>query len=256
MDDLKAQNNISNIDPIDKVNSVLQILHSQTEFVGQAIAVNAREQFSRYHCVSSQELMSILFLLLYEQIINVPDKENPHSSLRITIKGYERLRALKLLRKDSRSCFVAMWLAKNMEDVYENAIRPAIEYIEDGENNPRFKALRIDNVDHTNDINDEIIASIRRSRFMVCDLTGYRGGVYFEAGFAYGLGLEVIYTCREDWIKQKKYFLRDKNDKPFEYNQEGIHFDLEHRNRIDWSLDDPNSFKEKLTKRIKAVIID
>jgi len=25
---------------------------------------------------------------------------------------------------------------------------------------------------------------------MVCDLTGYRGGFYFEAGFAYGLGLE------------------------------------------------------------------
>jgi len=38
---------------------------------------------------------------------------------------------------------------------------------------------------------------------MICDLTGYRGGVYFEAGFAYGLGLEVIYTCRKDWTKEE-----------------------------------------------------
>ena len=44
---------------------------------------------------------------------------------------------------------------------------------------------------------------------MVCDLTGYRGGVYFEAGFASGLGLPVIYTCRKDWAKNQK--LADKN---------------------------------------------
>jgi len=44
---------------------------------------------------------------------------------------------------------------------------------------------------------------------MVCDLTGYRGGIYFEAGFAYGLGLDVIYTCREDWCKEE--ILKDKN---------------------------------------------
>jgi nucleoside 2-deoxyribosyltransferase len=62
---------------------------------------------------------------------------------------------------------------------------------------------QIDNVEHVNDINDEIIGQIRRSRFVVCDLTGYRGGVYFEAGFAYGLGLDVIYTCRKDWTKEE-----------------------------------------------------
>ena len=99
---------------------------------------------------------------------------------------------------------------------------------------------------------------------MVCDLTGYRGGVYWEAGFAYGLGLEVIFTCRKDWIKAtplkdqegkviKK--LLDNNGNKIEIKKDGIHFDLEHRNRIDWEKTDLKGFEDKLTKRIKAVII-
>lgn len=135
--------------------------------------------------------------------------------------------------------------------------------MEPGQTEPRFKAVKIDNVEHSNDINDEIIAQIRRSRFMVCDLTGYRGGVYFEAGFAYGLGLDVIYTCRDDWAKDE-YFkdnsgkeirsLLDGNGNKIEIKKEGVHFDLAHRNRIEWSPAKLEEFAEKLTNRIKALI--
>jgi nucleoside 2-deoxyribosyltransferase len=123
--------------------------------------------------------------------------------------------------------------------------------------------VKIDNVEHVNDINDEIIAQIRRSRFMVCDLTGYRGGVYFEAGFAYGLGLEVIYTCRKDWTKEeilcdsagnKIETLLDGAGKEIAIKKEGVHFDLVHRNRIEWVPDELEGFKTKLANRIKAVI--
>jgi nucleoside 2-deoxyribosyltransferase len=148
--------------------------------------------------------------------------------------------------------------------VYEKAIKPAIKYREDDSSEPRFKAIKIDNVEHVNDINDEIIAAIRRSRFMVCDLTGYRGGVYFEAGFAYGLGLPVIYTCRKDWTKEqilrskdrkKIKELYDENMKPLRVRKEGVHFDLAHRNRVEWEEDKLDEFKVKLENRIKAVII-
>ena len=60
-----------------------------------------------------------------------------------------------------------------------------------------YEAVRIDEKEHTNKIDDEIIAEIRRSRFVVADFTqgkdGARGGVYYEAGFAHGLGIEVIF---------------------------------------------------------------
>jgi nucleoside 2-deoxyribosyltransferase len=182
----------------------------------------------------------------------------------ITVKGYQRLREIMKPGKDSKQCFVAMWFASGMNEVYEKAIKSAIEFTEKGESSPRFEAVRIDDVEHTNDINDEIIAQIRRSRFMVCDLTGYRGGVYFEAGFAYGLGLEVIYTCREDWCREQLLkdannnevmFLFDNKKNKVEIKKEGVHFDLAHRNRIEWSPDNLEDFRVELENGIKAVIV-
>ena len=74
-----------------------------------------------------------------------------------------------------------MWFDKTMDNFFFNGIQPAIEH--DG-----TKCIRIDFKEHNNKICDEIIAEIRRSRYLVADFTGNRGGVYYEAGFAYGLG--------------------------------------------------------------------
>ncbi len=174
--------------------------------------IKIQNDYPFYHCIIQEELRKIIMLLHEQDLIIAPDKANPQNVLKITAKGYQRLRELKRPGRDSRLCFIAMWFRPEMNDVYENAIKPAIEFIEEGEMEPRFHAVKIDNVEHVNDINDEIIATIRRSRFMVCDLTGYRGGVYFEAGFAYGLGLDIIYTCRKDWIKPEILKNADKEE--------------------------------------------
>ncbi len=250
------------LDPLDKMDNVLKNLERSSEHTGSTIDLNPEFDFPYYHCYNRDELNSMLLLLGQDSFIS-HNPGRPTSHLRLARKGYQRLRELRK-HKDSRQCFAAMWLTSELNHVYENAIKLAIEYNEEGQAEPRFKALRIDNKEHTNDINDEIIAEIRRSRFMVCDLTGYRGGVYWEAGFAYGLGLEVIYICRKDWIKPE--ILKDDNGKDIkelldskgkriEIKKEGIHFDLEHRNRIEWEEADLEGFKDRLTKRIKAVII-
>jgi hypothetical protein len=36
--------------------------------------------------------------------------------------------------------------------------------------------------------------------------------------------------------------------------KEGVHFDLDHRNRIEWEPDKLEDFKTKLANRIKAII--
>ena len=99
---------------------------------------------------------------------------------------------------------------------------------------------------------------------MVCDLTGYRGGVYFEAGFAKGLGLDIIYTCKKDWVRsdllqdgedQRIEVLYDSNGSEIRIKKEGIHFDLDHMNRIEWEENNLEEFKTKLMTRIKAVIV-
>lgn len=252
------------LDPLDKMDHALSQLYKSSSYVGQDVMIELATDYPLYHCSNFKELGEVLKLLSNEKLIETRVKTiGNHYYLSITTKGYQRLRTIANPGGDSRYGFVAMWFNPETQKVYEKAIKPAIEYKEDGEDSSRFEAIKVDDVEHINDINDEIIAQIRRSRFMVCDLTGYRGGVYFEAGFAYGLGLEVIYTCREDWADnddlhdengKKVNTLFDSNKKPIDIKKEGVHFDLAHRNRIQWSPDKLPEFKTALENRIKAVI--
>lgn len=147
----------------------------------------------------------------------------------LTPKGYA---FLDQGNPDSFQAFIAMWFDKAMDETYENGFERAIR--ESG-----YKPLRIDRKEHINKIDDEIIAEIRRSRFIVADFTSDhknpRGGVYFEAGFALGLKIPVIWTCREDMI-------------------EYVHFDTRQFNHIVWS--DAEGLYTKLKNRIGAVIGD
>jgi hypothetical protein len=82
-----------------------------------------------------------------------------------------------------------------------------------------YSPVRLDDEDYVGGITDEIMAQIRRSRFVVADYTGQRHNVYFEAGFALGLGLTVIPTCQAD-----------ENDK--------LQFDIRHLNTLVWKSPD------------------
>jgi hypothetical protein len=77
------------------------------------------------------------------------------------------------------------------------------------------------------------MAEIRRSRFVVADYTQQKNGVYFEVGFALGLGLTVIPTCRADEVDQ-------------------LHFDIRHLNTLAWTK--PDDLALKLSQRIRGVI--
>ena len=129
-----------------------------------------------------------------------------------TVDGYSRI-AEQQANVDTSQAFVAMWFDDSMKEAFENGMEPAIK--EAG-----YNTLRIDRKDHINKIDDEIIAELRRSRFVVADFThgndGARGGVYYEAGFAHGLSLPVIFTCRKD-------------------SMSSLHFDTNHYNHIEWT---------------------
>lgn len=101
-----------------------------------------------------------------------------------------------------------------------------------------FKPLRIDGKEHNNSITDEIVAEIRKSRFVVADLTDKNAGAYFEAGFALGLGKPVIWTCQQTDI-----------DKPG-----GIHFDTRQYGIVPWTAGDWPDFVQRLSKRIEATL--
>jgi nucleoside 2-deoxyribosyltransferase/predicted RNA-binding Zn-ribbon protein involved in translation (DUF1610 family) len=257
--------NYRHLDALDKMDQVILTLDKMSNrIVGKPVRIHSFFDISRFHCQDRNELETVLSYLVGEGYIHeLPGGTAEETDYTLSRKGYERLRQVKL-PDVSKTCFVAMWFTPEMQMIYDQAVKPAIEFIEKGQTESRFKAIKIDNVEHINDINDEIIANIRRSRFMVCDLTGYRGGVYFEAGFAYGLGLPVIYTCRKDWSSEDKLrdkdgnvieTLKDSSGREIRVKKEGVHFDLAHRNRIEWEEDKLDEFRVALENRIKAVIV-
>ena len=149
----------------------------------------------------------------------------------LTVNGYNRI-AEKVKNTDSTQAFVAMWFDDTVLDAYKQGIEPGIE-------DAGYRPLRIDQEQDVEKIDDAIIAGIRRSRFLVADFTqgedGARGGVYFEAGFAYGLGIPVIHTCRKDMVDE-------------------LAFDTRQYNHILWET--PEELRDALAKRISARIGD
>ena len=82
----------------------------------------------------------------------------------MTVEGYKRLEEIETTNQDSTKVFIAMWFDPSMDEVWDKGIKPAIT--EAG-----YKPVRIDRKEHMNKIDDEIIAEIRRSRFVVADFT-------------------------------------------------------------------------------------
>lgn len=146
----------------------------------------------------------------------------------ITPNGYETLGRLRQGGSESTIGFCAMWFAPENEPLWTEAFAPGIR-------NAGYSPIRIDRQEHTNMIDDEIIATIRRSKFLVSDFTGQRGGVYFESGFALGFGLRVIWTCRADELS-------------------AVHFDNRQYNFLVWEREKLSDLAKRLQNRIEATI--
>lgn len=155
----------------------------------------------------------------------------------LTPHGFGRLEEVSRHHPNTRNAFVAMWFDPSMAVAFEEGIAPALAAA-------GYAPVRVDRLHHTGKIDDEIVAQIRRARFVVADFTCGttsgearqaipRGGVYYEAGFAMGLDIPVIWCVRADQI----------ND---------VHFDTRQFPHITWST--PAELRMALYNRVAAVI--
>lgn len=202
--------------------------------IGESVSVqdqiNFCEAMAHSESIRPTEVYFLLDYLRERKLLRVNDL----GGYIVTVKGYSRIEELKNVRTESRQAFVAMWFDDSMDSLWEHGIKAGIK-------DAGYEAIRIDRQEHNNKIDDEIIAQIRRSRFLVADFTqgesGARGGVYYEAGFARGLGIPVVSTCRQDMLKENL-----------------LHFDTRQFNHIGW--EQPEQLRKVLANRISATIGD
>ena len=153
--------------------------------------------------------------------------EKIYGALLISAKGWLRAEELHTSISSSDSAFIAMWFDDEVTKEYRKAVEATVNYC-------GYKPVMIDEEQYNGFIMDQVTFLIRQARFVIADFTsraeidengktrnGVRGGVYWEAGMAYGLGKQVIHTC--------------------ENNEEAlvrVHFDVDQYNTIRWKRDD------------------
>jgi len=135
-------------------------------------------------------------------------------------------------------CFVATAFDhKDVDDIYDKIIEPVLREL-------NIKSLRIDRVEHNEDIDDHIFNLIDQSQICIADLTYARPSVYYEAGYAFGSGKPVIYLARRDHLRPREHD---------DFGNFRVHFDLQMKNIIDWT--EPNkTFEKRLRSRVNHVI--
>jgi len=214
------------------IGSVIEIFKNEI-YVSKFSAIFFIENDDKYE----ERLFSIIAMMEemgYIRIVN-----SVYRALKIDYSGWERIDRIQADNRIYNKGFIAMWYDKSMIE-YRQAIIDAIS--ESG-----YVHSIIDEKEYNGQIVPEIFYEIETSNFVVADLTGNRGGVYYEAGYALALGKVLIVTVKDININ-------DNNLSEQEILKYTPHFDVAQRNQIRYK--DAEDLKAKLIRRITATVGD
>ena len=214
-------------DMLQKLDRLLVSLAKLTERLGQPLPLAPAERGLGY-TINIYEFESQINNLIDLGYLNREHRTGADPTMvSVSVRGLDRVQKLRETRGwESNRAFVAMWFDGSMQHTYERGLKAGIEAA-------GYEAMRIDQIEHNDLIDDRIVAGLRECRFVVADYTNHRNGVYYEAGFAHGMGKTVIMCCREE----------DKTE---------IHFDINHRNFV--LYESPEDLAQKLKVRILATV--
>lgn len=210
---------------IDKTNRIMRYFGKTSSSIGQQIKIDYINETPLFFCKTPVETSSLLKYLLEKGLLDGRFTSND-CTYWLTVEGWNAYENLNKIDSESKIAFVAMSFNEEHKAIMDDAITPACDSC-------GFFAHRVDKSEHNEKICDRIIADIKQSRFVIADFTAQKHGVYFEAGYALGLGLPVIWCCKES-------------------DKDNLHFDTRQYNHIIWK--DLEDLQKKLINRIKATI--
>lgn len=157
-------------------------------------------------------------------------ESTPPLKFQMKFDGWEYFDHLQSESSDSRIAFMAMKFGdEELNSVVENIFRKAVA-------KTGFELRILTDVPKAGLIDDRLRVEIRRSRFLIADVTHNNPGAYWEAGFAEGLGKPVIYTCKQE-----------------AFEAGASHFDTNHHLTVMWH-EDVDQVAEDLKATIRATL--
>lgn len=207
-----------------KVSRILQYIARQSATPGAWVPFDEANVGPLFDVGTTQELDYLTKHLVDLGAVDPQETFGP-TRFRLTVRGWEMAAPIGGGGVPG-TCFVAMAFHESLNGTYDGAIKPAVQA-------SGLDDVRVDRIEHNGVITDVIIAEIRRAQVVIADVTLQRQGVYFEAGFALGLGRTVIWSCRSDEIER-------------------VHFDTRQYNHVVWT--DDADLRIKLEARIRATV--
>jgi nucleoside 2-deoxyribosyltransferase len=210
---------------------LLKNIERRMDFPGQEVSLIPKIHYPLSWAKNEKEFVYYLQSLAERGLIRFPDEnlrtiKDPYQVVHITAAGWDYLEKNARTTAISDQAFVAMSFSPALKTIWENGIKKAIE-------RAGYVAYRVDSEPHADRIDVKIMAEIRNSQFLVADVTEQKRGVYFEAGYALGMGIPVLWLCRKDDLKN-------------------AHFDTNHYNHVLW--ENETGLKEELYSFVCAII--
>lgn len=161
---------------------------------------------------------------------------NSGEDIMLTPKALARVDELQKDISNNKDVFVAM--------AFNDKTVPTREAIREGIKEAHFSEKFLDEIIHNQQIVPYMMRLIRECRFLIMDITDPNYGAYYEAGYALGLGKEVIITCSKEIFSKKDFAnkLEEKALKP--------HFDIAQKQILVWEN------TADLTKQLKEWILE
>jgi hypothetical protein len=149
--------------------------------------------------------------------------------LRLKSRGWDRYDELQRAHTEGNLAFMAMPFGKDeLDRIFSDHWRPAVAAT-------GFDLRRIDHEPQAGLIDNRLRVEIRKSRFLLAEITDGNAGAYWEAGFAEGLGRPVIYLCEREHFKK-------------------AHFDTNHHHTVIWERDNLGPAVQTLKDTIRATL--
>ncbi|MGO9621591.1 MAG: hypothetical protein ACLPT6_09320 [Desulfobaccales bacterium] len=218
---------IPDYSPREKQIRLFQNIERNTKYPGDLVPLNHKYDFPLAWASSEGEFIYYITSIEERGFLKVrPRSASGVSPVTITSSGWDYLEQLEKNIEERTQAFVAMSFSKDLTSIWEGPISNAIK-------KAGYKPYRVDAEPHSDLIDMKIISEIKNSRFLVAEFTKQSNGVYFEAGYAQGIGLHVIRCIQKD-------------------DFENLHFDKNHYNFIIWETS--GDLEDKLYDFISAII--
>lgn len=221
--------------PIEQINNMVLFLGERSKFLGKNLDFDSvlTYQLNAWAGIINEENFLALIQALEE--FDYISQKSIHSenliSVKLSLKGWEYFKSLQERNPESKQIFMAMKFEDNAKHFVNTHLKPLTQKL-------GFDLKLLDEIiSEESLIDDKLRVEIKKSRLLICDLTHGNQGAYWEAGYAEGLGISVLYIC-------SKTAFNSKTTKP--------HFDVNHQEIFTWADDESSiaDFKEQLKAKI------